>query len=97
MPTSNDVVIALLQTLQESVDGQHERTNKRLEDGFRDLNAKFEAHEKDDRATARVVDRIVIEREREASDALKRSTLAGILGAAGLSAGLEVFKAWWVK
>lgn len=102
MPTSNDVVIALLQTLQESVDGQHERTNKRLEDGFRDLNRKLDAHEKEDRATARIVDRIVTERDGEAKargaaerEATKRASLtASVVGGALVVSGWIVQHFW---
>ena len=70
----------------------HARLRTDMTAGFGDLSSKLDAHAKDDQAVA---DRVLVmetERKGEQSQAMKRGTVAALLGAAGLTGAWEGFK-----
>lgn len=83
-----------LGSMRQQMTDQHQRLRADMMAEFDKIRAMFAAHEREDRVTQQRVTVIEVEREMEAKQAAKVGTLAGVVGAAGLTAVVEAVKHW---
>ena len=85
-----------MRELNDRIDRRHTTLRESMERGFDVLNAKLDAHVKDDQDVERRVTVIETRRDEEAKLSIKRGTWAGLLAAFGLTVAWEVLRTWVV-
>jgi len=78
--------------LKAETKDRHERLRADMNAGFQGLAQKLDAHAKDDQLVADRVLIIETERKEESRQQVRKGTLAGMVAAAGLTAGWELLK-----